>query len=77
MWTPRTGEAVVLAYRDRGAVTEQIFPVGHLQTERRYQVRDPFGLRPTATMPGSVLLSRGLAITLGRDSAAVFHLTPE
>ena len=73
---PNTGEAVVLAYRYRGTLDEQVFPIGHLKTEGRYQVLDPFGDRQIETVPGTVLLSRGLSIVLGADSAAVYHLVP-
>ncbi|MCC7358538.1 MAG: alpha-galactosidase [Anaerolineales bacterium] len=74
---PHTGEAVVLAYRVRGEVSGLVLPLGHLRPEGRYRVVDPFGLRPAETTPAAVLLSRGLSIVLGHDSAAVYHLLPE
>ena len=73
---PQSGEAVVLAYRYRGQVGEQVIPVGHLLSEGRYQVLDPFHNRPPEVVSAAVLRSRGLSIVLGPDSAAVYHLAP-
>lgn len=73
---PETGEAVILAYRVRGAAGSlRVFP-RRLSAESAYEITDPFSPQTPETAPGAEIMEKGLRLSLGPEAGLARHLVP-
>jgi hypothetical protein len=73
---PRSGEAVILAFRVAGQDSLQSLKAKRLKPELSYRVVDPFSGKTLSRAKGSTLMKKGIELSLKPHSAAVRHLKP-
>ena len=67
---PNTGKGVVFAFRGTTPETEHTFQLGGLERKKNYRLWCEDGSSPERMLKGSVLMSKGLAVTLSEPGTS-------